>query len=330
MRIKAPGLYEKLRDDNKLALPSHRTLLRYMKALRPAFGFQENVFTLMKSKGEQYQPGERHGSLLIDEIALESRTYFDSNTCKVHGLVDLGGFEEESDKDKRGHHALVVMFQPFKGQWVQSLGAFLSCGAVESDKLHKIILEAVALTENAGFYVDCIVTDAATWNRSMWDLFGINQHSPACEHSVDSARQLRFASDFPHLIKSLWTRILDKKQLKLPEGMVKLEHWKIVLGLEEKKGIKGVFTLSKDHLEPTNYQKMKFFGGRVADAMEHYMTTLKAPSLQDAGPTIQFIRRINSVVDAMNSQLPYHALKPNPDSIHHKVIEFQINYTKLL
>ncbi|KAK3925973.1 Transposable element P transposase, partial [Frankliniella fusca] len=44
MRIKAPGLYEKLRDDNKLALPSHRTLLRYMKALRPAFGFQENHF----------------------------------------------------------------------------------------------------------------------------------------------------------------------------------------------------------------------------------------------------------------------------------------------
>lgn len=61
MRVKAPALYETLRTQNKLALPSQRTLLRYMRALRPAFGFQENVFTMMKSKCEHYQPGERHG-----------------------------------------------------------------------------------------------------------------------------------------------------------------------------------------------------------------------------------------------------------------------------
>lgn len=122
--------------------------------------------------------------------------------------MDLGGFEDEGDKDKRGNHALVVMFQPFKGKWVQALGAFLSCGAVKSDKLHKIILEAIALTENSGFFVDCVVTDAATWNRSMWDLFGINSQTPACEHPLDETRELRFASDFPHLVKSLWTRVL--------------------------------------------------------------------------------------------------------------------------
>ncbi|KAK3929571.1 DNA transposase, partial [Frankliniella fusca] len=207
MRIKAPALYESLRTRNKLALPSQRTLLRYMRALRPAFGFQENVFTLMQTKSEHYQLGERHGALLLDEMSLEARTYFDKNTCMAHGLVDLGGFEDEGDRDRRGDHALVVMFQPFKGKWVQALGAFLSCGPVKSEKLHK--------TEKSGFFVDCIVTDAATWNRSMWDLFGINSQSPACEHPLDESRELRFASDFPHLVKSLWTRVLEKKTLKV-------------------------------------------------------------------------------------------------------------------
>ncbi|KAK3909961.1 Transposable element P transposase [Frankliniella fusca] len=289
----------------------------------------------MKAKSEKYQPGERHGCLLIDEIALESRTFFDSNTCQVHGLVDLGGFEGEADRDKRGDHALVVVFQPFKGQWVQCLGAFLRCRAVKSDKLHKIIIEAIGLTENSGFFVDCIFTDAATWNRSMWDLLGINQLSPSCEHPVDSSRELRFASDFPHLMKSLWTRMLDKKELKLPEGIVTLSHWKARLTLEETKGIKGVFSLKRDHIEPTNYQKMKvrlalqFFGGRVADGMQHYMR-LGVPDLQDAGPTIQFIRRINDVVDAMNSQLPFQALKPDPDSKYHKVLLQFLSYLETI
>lgn len=117
--------------------------------------------------------------------------------------MDLGGFEDNSDKDKLSDHVLVVMFQPFKGKYVQALGAFLSAGAVTSQKMHKIIIEATALLERAGYFVDCVSTDAATWNRSMWDLFGINAENPSCEHPLDSQRRLRFTSDFPHLIKSL-------------------------------------------------------------------------------------------------------------------------------
>lgn len=44
------------------------------------------------------------------------------------------------------------------------------------------------------------------------------------------------------------------------------------------------------------------------------------PELQDAAPTIQFINRINSVVEAMNSQQPCVALKPDPNSTHFQVI----------
>ena len=56
----------------------------------------------------------------------------------------------------------------------------------------------------------------------------------------------------------------------------------------------------------------------MADAMQHYKD-LGVPTLQDCGPTISFIRRINAVVDAMNSQLPWQALQPDPESKHHKV-----------
>ena len=61
MRVKSPSLYEKLRIENKLALPSQRTVLRYMKALRPAFGFQRNVFKMMEGKAAHIPAGERRG-----------------------------------------------------------------------------------------------------------------------------------------------------------------------------------------------------------------------------------------------------------------------------
>ena len=57
----------------------------------------------------------------------------------------------------------------------------------------------------------------------------------------------------------------------------------------------------------------------MADAMQHYKD-LGVPTLADADPTIKFIRRINAVVDAMNSQLPWQALRPHPESEHHKVL----------
>ncbi|KAK3919204.1 DNA transposase [Frankliniella fusca] len=136
----SPTLYEKLRTENKLPLPSKRTLNRYMDNLRPSYGFQENVFSLLKNKATFMQESERHVTITrciaIDEMAVESRTGFDKNTCQVHGLVTLG--ETEKDEEKRGNHALVILFQPFKGRWVQAVGAFLSAGAVNGKTLKKL------------------------------------------------------------------------------------------------------------------------------------------------------------------------------------------------
>ncbi|KAE8748887.1 hypothetical protein FOCC_FOCC004481 [Frankliniella occidentalis] len=329
MRIKAPSLYEKLRTENKLALPSKRTLNRYMENLRPCYGFQENVFEMLKVKATHMPEVERHGCIAIDEMSLESRTGFDKNKWELHGFVQLGGFESEEDKLKRGDHALVILFQPFRGRWVQAVGAFLSAGAVKSGTLHKLILEAVALLERSGFYVDAVTTDGATWNRSMWDLFGVDMNTSSCEHPVDAHRLLRFASDFPHLVKNIWTRVLQKQELNLPEGKIKLDHWRAILDNETGKGIKADFTLTRDHLEPTNYQKMKFFGERVATSMEYYRA-MGDERLKDSEATIEFIRRMNSVIDAMNGQLPWQGLQADPNSQHHKVLTDFLDYLKTM
>ena len=48
---------------------------------------------------------------------------------------------------------------------------------------------------------------------------------------------------------------------------------------------------------------MQFFSNSVVAGMIHYQKE-GVPELEDAGPTIEFVRRMNRVADAMNSGGP--------------------------
>lgn len=61
MKTKANNLYTQLQKENKMPLPSHTTLLRYLRRLRPYYGFDENVFRMMKKKSKFVSPNERRG-----------------------------------------------------------------------------------------------------------------------------------------------------------------------------------------------------------------------------------------------------------------------------
>lgn len=108
------------------------------------------------------------GSLLIDEMKLMEGFRFNRNTCQFQGFVDLGEYTSEHQKNEPGDHALVLMFQPFRGKWVQALACFLSKGCATSKVLTCLILDCITYLENAGFFCDVVTTDGAQWNRSMW------------------------------------------------------------------------------------------------------------------------------------------------------------------
>ncbi|KAH8024520.1 hypothetical protein HPB51_025147 [Rhipicephalus microplus] len=82
-------------------------------------------------------------------------------------------------------HGMVVLFQPYTGRWTQILGVFASKGNVQAATLAKIIVECTVLAERAGLYVDSVTCDGASWNRSMWRIFGIHVLFPK---SADGCR----------------------------------------------------------------------------------------------------------------------------------------------
>jgi len=65
-------------------------------------------------------------------MKVSEQLVFDKKTLKINGFTDLGKHTPEHQKNVRGDHALVIMFQPFRGTWVQAVAYFLSKGAANS------------------------------------------------------------------------------------------------------------------------------------------------------------------------------------------------------
>ena len=75
--------------------------------------------------------------------------------------------------------------------------------------MHKLIIEALILLENAGFHASVVTMDGAQWNRGVWTLFGINEKKVSCKHPANNSKKLWFISDFPHLIKCLRNNLMS-------------------------------------------------------------------------------------------------------------------------
>lgn len=161
------------------------------------------------------------GVLILDEIQISEGVSFDRDKLSFIGFTDLGDHTPEHQKKARADHALVFMFQPFRGKWVQNIAAFLSKGAATGKTLSHLITECIVLLENHGLQVDVVTSDGASWNYNVWKQFGLEGLDASCSHpcSIGSVndlvagRRLWFCSDFSHLIKILRNFMMSKEEI---------------------------------------------------------------------------------------------------------------------
>ena len=83
------------------------------------------------------------GAILVDEMKFTPGVEFDRSTMSNGAFPTWIAMIQEI-------MSLWCFFQPFQGNWHQSLGCFLSKGNVKGSELTKLILEGIELTEDAG------------------------------------------------------------------------------------------------------------------------------------------------------------------------------------
>lgn len=95
----------------------------------------------------------------MDEIKLNPCMSFDSKKLKFNGFTDLGSHTPVHQEKELGDHALVFMYQPFVGKWVQALGCFLTKGCATGEILSHLVIECTNLLEACGISVNAVISD---------------------------------------------------------------------------------------------------------------------------------------------------------------------------
>lgn len=332
MKMKSPRLYEHIRLNKIMALPGKTCLQNALRHFKAGFGFNMKMFSILKEKTKLLENSDRHGNLMFDELKLSECLKMDLNGV-VQGYVDYGpDITPENEKSLICNHGLVLLFQPFRGSWVQIIGVFGTHGNVKGHVLAKLLTEAVIHAENAGLFVDVVTGDGASWNRAMWKEFGIgeskkkinkkskqnNQENNTLKYKVphpcDSNRSLHFISDFPHLLKCLRNRFLSKGY-RCPTGEIRPEFLKEAWKQDQYSTVKlkVMPKLSYVHLHPNAFEKMRvniafqLFGDEVIKGLFYYADQVSV--FGDSKPTVDFVKKINSLIKAMTSRTAKTALR---------------------
>lgn len=149
---------------------------RYLSSIQSCCGFDSRFFEMFKAKMLEINENERHGILLIDEMAKPESIHVNSKNLNFTGLVDFGNdyLKAESFEDK-ANHGLVFMYQPLDNlHAAQPICVFASRGPTEGKVLSELIVKAIILLENSGAKIHGVVTDGAATNRKFWSVMGIS------------------------------------------------------------------------------------------------------------------------------------------------------------
>ncbi|KAH6947323.1 hypothetical protein HPB50_018381 [Hyalomma asiaticum] len=153
LKMRSPNLYEYIRKQKILVLPSRTTIRKYLSSYMGSFGFHESMLQTLRKKTSVMDTFKCQGGLIVDEMSLSVHLSVDTSG-KITGFVDLGLYTPKDQACLLSNHGLVVMFVPLVGNWTQILGAFATHTNIKGDIVANIILDATVLAERAGLFVN--------------------------------------------------------------------------------------------------------------------------------------------------------------------------------
>lgn len=245
-------------ENEVLALPSVRTIHRYVSMVGLKSGFDSKFFAVLKKKLAKMDDFKRHGIIMFDEMQVRKSKQVNSRTMTYVGL-ETGAAESEELAD----HALVFMFCPFGDSYAQPIGVFAAKNATKSSILAQLLAQAIVLLEEAGAKIHGFVCDGASTNRSMWNSLGVSGSlEGSCNsftHPVDPERKVFAFSDTPHLFKCVRNRLTQQRYLKKGGEWIKWEYYAEVYkeDIANMGGLKVCPKITCAHIYPSNSEKMR-------------------------------------------------------------------------
>lgn len=212
LKMKSASAYRHIRDNGIMPMPDISTIRRLLSSSDCGFGFNqlalENIGRLLSNLGKHL----RSGTLMWDEMSIRKDLTWDSKMMKWDGLVNFGSDLEEKPQEGLADHVLVLLFRPFRQNWVQPIGWFATKGAANYNVLSELIMKAIIMLHRSGALVKAIVCDGCASNKAMLSKLNINGMDNGRNflvHPIDDSIKIYAFIDVPHLVKCTRNNILN-------------------------------------------------------------------------------------------------------------------------
>lgn len=213
LHMKDKATYVHLRKTKMLPLPSLPTLERYISCMPLAFGINEFALSAIGKALKNESKHLRLGSLMWDEMSIETTLDFDAQKLRFDGFVDYGdnAVNLVQQKDQLADHALVYIFRPYRLSWIQPVAVFATHGAAPGELLFDMLIKVIVALYKNGAIVKSVVCDGANSNKKAMKLLGIDGSMENLKHSFEHPAEKEDVFvfyDLPHVFKCVRNNML--------------------------------------------------------------------------------------------------------------------------
>jgi hypothetical protein len=176
--------------------------------------------------------------------------------------IDPGAaFQEDEEKQSKNYilansllnfmvTGLTTKFSALLGSW--------TVAKLNARQLYFVTLHVIKTLESIGFLVDRIVGDNASVNVKLFQLLRqpCDEDDFKVTHPVDPKRPLFVSYDYTHITKNARKQLIDRS-LKINGQLLDFNLIKLLLSRTMNDHFHMVRFLSRKHVEPTNFERMK-------------------------------------------------------------------------
>jgi hypothetical protein len=222
-------------------------------------------------------------------------------------------------------HALVFMIRGLTSNWKQVVAYYLTGMSVSGNQMWELTRNVIVSLAKLDINVRAVVSDMGAANRAMWKVAGIAAGRTCLKSSISHPffpnQDLYFLADVPHLLKNIRNCLLKQNvilprevvnEFGLPSSEVSISHVRKLVELQENSDFKIAPSLSKKHVDPKQFEKMKvnvaaqLLSHSTASALRFAVQANLLPAA--ALTTAWFAETINNWFDAANARNRKEAL----------------------
>ena len=237
-------------------LPSLETLRRVMRNIEIYPGFSTKLLGAFKLKVDQMSSSDRLCVLLLDEITLTKKLFYNVERDCLEGFEDYGDLLE-TEHCEPGSHACVFMARGLMSQWKQPFGYVITQNQVNNIDLKIMLNAAIQQIKSVNLKLKALVCDQGPNNVAAVKSFGVTKENPF--FITDDGEKIFVFYDPPHLIKSVRNNLM-KYDFQTEEGVA---AWKVIVDFYHRDCALGSFRmvkkLKKKHLELNSFAKMRVY-----------------------------------------------------------------------